>query len=62
MYTLNKAAPRMDPCGTPRVDLRILDISEPFRIAGDHACSSLNGHFSTERETPNELNLAKCLA
>ena len=29
MYTLKKAGPRMDACGTPNVDLRIPDISEP---------------------------------
>ena len=30
MYTLNKAGPRMDPWATPRVDLRVSDVSEPI--------------------------------
>ena len=31
MYTLNRTGPRMDPWATPRVDLRIPDVSEPIR-------------------------------
>ena len=38
MYTLYKAGPRMDPCRTPYVDLRIPDISGPTRIYCWRSC------------------------
>ena len=31
VYTLNRTGPRMDPWATPRVVLRIPDVSEPIR-------------------------------
>ena len=31
MYTLNRTGPRMNSWATPRVDLRIPDVSEPIR-------------------------------
>ena len=57
MYTLNKAGPRIDLCGSQCVGLRIPDISEPIRTYCWRPCMELLNHSSAEPETPNSTSL-----